>query len=84
MTRGGLPPLLNQNYSVGQIRKYSAALHKRLGSEIDLDVGLAQVSNIGLARTQDGLDEYKYENKCYRGIGAARAPGRRNSNARPV
>src|SRR5579863_4406256 len=62
----GLLPLFNLSYSVGQIHKYSVALYKRLGAETGLDVGLAQVSNIRLARTKDRLDEYKY----YAGVAA--------------
>src|SRR6202044_2213562 len=62
----GLLPLFNVSYSVGQIHKYSVALYKRLGAETGLDAGLAQVSNIRLARTQDRLDEYKY----YAGVAA--------------
>lgn len=62
----GLLPLFNLSYSVGQIHKYSVALYKTLGSETGLDVGLAQVSNIRLARTLDRLDEYKY----YAGVAA--------------
>jgi len=62
----GLLPLFNVSYSVGQIHKYSVALYKRLGAETGLDVGLSQVSNIRLARTQDRLDEYQY----YAGVAA--------------
>jgi dimethylglycine dehydrogenase len=62
----GLLPLFNLSYSVGQIHKYSVALYKRLAAETGLNVGLAQVSNIRLARTQDRLDEYKY----YAGVAA--------------
>jgi dimethylglycine dehydrogenase len=62
----GLLPLFNVSYSVGQIHKYSVALYKRLGAETGLNVGLAQVSNIRLARTQDRLDEYRY----YAGVAA--------------
>src|ERR1700722_13283979 len=62
----GLLPLFNVTYSVGQIHKYSVALYKKLGAETGLDAGLAQVSNIRLARTQDRLDEYKY----YAGVAA--------------
>ena len=62
----GLLPLFNLSYSVGQIHKYSVALYQRLGAETGLDVGLRQVSNIRLARTQDRLDEYKY----YAGVAA--------------
>jgi dimethylglycine dehydrogenase len=62
----GLLPLFNISYSVGQIHTYSVALYKRLGAETGLDVGLAQVSNIRLARTQDRLDEYRY----YAGVAA--------------
>src|SRR5579863_3773212 len=62
----GLLPLFNLSYSVGQIHKYSVALYKRLGAETGLDVGLAQVSNIRLARTRDRMDEYKY----YAGVAA--------------
>jgi dimethylglycine dehydrogenase len=62
----GLLPLFNVSYSVGQIHKYSVALYKKLGAETGLDVGLSQVSNIRLARTQDRLDEYKY----YAGVAA--------------
>jgi dimethylglycine dehydrogenase len=62
----GLLPLFNVSYSVGQIHKYSVALYKRLGEETGLDVGLAQVSNIRLARTQDRLNEYRY----YAGVAA--------------
>ncbi len=56
----GLLPLFNLSYSVGQIHKYSVALYKSLAEETGLDVGLRQVSNIRLARTQDRLDEYRY------------------------
>ena len=56
----GLLPLFNLSYSVGQIHKYSVALYKNLEAETGLDVGLRQVSNIRLARTQDRLDEYRY------------------------
>jgi dimethylglycine dehydrogenase len=62
----GLLPLFNVSYSVGQIHKYSVALYKTLAAETGLNVGLAQVSNIRLARTQDRLDEYKY----YAGVAA--------------
>jgi dimethylglycine dehydrogenase len=62
----GLLPLFNLSYSVGQIHKYSVALYQRLGVETGLDVGLRQVSNIRLARTQDRLDEYRY----YAGVAA--------------
>jgi dimethylglycine dehydrogenase len=62
----GLLPLFNLSYSVGQIHKYSVALYKSLAAETGLNVGLAQVSNIRLARTQDRLDEYKY----YAGVAA--------------
>ena len=62
----GLLPLFNLSYSVGQIHKYSVALYKRLGEETGLDVGLRQVSNVRLARTQDRLDEYRY----YAGVAA--------------
>ena len=62
----GLLPLFNLSYSVGQIHKYSVALYKKLGEETGLDVGLRQVSNIRLARTQDRLDEYRY----YAGVAA--------------
>ena len=62
----GLLPLFNLSYSVGQIHKYSVALYKRLAAETGLNVGLAQVSNIRLARTQDRLEEYKY----YAGVAA--------------
>src|SRR3984957_6160498 len=62
----GLLPLFNLSYSVGQIHKYSVALYKRLAAETGLSVGLAQVSNIRLACTQDRLDEYKY----YAGVAA--------------
>ncbi|WP_158815715.1 FAD-dependent oxidoreductase [Methylocapsa sp. S129] len=62
----GLLPLFNVSYSVGQIHKYSVALYKKLSAETGLDAGLAQVSNIRLARTQDRLDEYKY----YAGVAA--------------
>src|SRR5450631_1875153 len=62
----GLLPLFNVSYSVGQIHKYSVALYQRLGVETGLDVGLRQVSNIRLARTQDRLDEYRY----YAGVAA--------------
>ena len=62
----GLLPLFNLSYSVGQIHKYSVALYKTLGEETGMDVGLRQVSNIRLARTQDRLDEYKY----YAGVAA--------------
>ena len=62
----GLLPLFNVSYSVGQIHKYSVALYQRLGEEVGLDVGLRQVSNIRLARTQDRFDEYKY----YAGVAA--------------
>ena len=62
----GLLPLFNLSYSVGQIHKYSVSLYERLGAETGLDVGLAQVSNIRLARTRDRLDEYRY----YAGVAA--------------
>jgi dimethylglycine dehydrogenase len=62
----GLLPLFNLSYSVGQIHKYSVALYQKLGAETGLDVGLRQVSNIRLARTQDRLDEYRY----YAGVAA--------------
>ena len=62
----GLLPLFNLSYSVGQIHKYSVALYKTLGAETGLDVGLRQVSNIRLARTQDRMDEYRY----YAGVAA--------------
>src|SRR5271155_10783 len=62
----GLLPLFNLSYSVGQIHKYSVSLYDRLGAETGLDVGLAQVSNIRLARTRDRLDEYLY----YAGVAA--------------
>jgi dimethylglycine dehydrogenase len=62
----GLLPLFNLSYSVGQIHKYSVALYKSLAAETELNVGLAQVSNIRLARTQDRLDEYRY----YAGVAA--------------
>jgi dimethylglycine dehydrogenase len=62
----GLLPLFNLSYSVGQIHKYSVALYKRLAAETGLNVGLAQVSNIRLARTKDRLEEYKY----YAGVAA--------------
>src|SRR5450631_1027085 len=62
----GLLPLFNVSYSVGQIHKYSVALYKKLGAETGLDVGLSQVSNIRLARTEDRLDEYRY----YAGVAA--------------
>ena len=65
----GLLPLFNVSYSVGQIHKYSVALYKRLGEEVGLDVGLRQVSNIRLARTQDRLDEYNYYTGVARTIG---------------
>ncbi len=56
----GLLPLFNLSYSVGQIHKYSVALYKRLEAETGQNVGLRQVSNIRLARTQDRMDEYRY------------------------
>jgi dimethylglycine dehydrogenase len=62
----GLLPLFNLSYSVGQIHKYSVSLYERLGAETGLNVGLAQVSNIRLARTRDRLDEYRY----YAGVAA--------------
>ena len=65
----GLLPLFNVSYSVGQIHKYSVALYKRLGAETGLDVGLRQVSNIRLARTQDRLDEYSYYTGISRTVG---------------
>jgi len=42
------------------------ALYKKLGAETGLDVGLSQVSNIRLARTQDRLDEYQYYGRVAR------------------
>ena len=63
----GLLPLFNLSYSVGQIHKYSLGLYKTLGAETGLDVGLRQVTNIRLARTQDRLDEYRY----YAGVAAS-------------
>ena len=56
----GLLPLFNLSYSVGQIHKYSVALYKRLEAETGQNVGLRQVSNIRLARTQDRMDEYRF------------------------
>ena len=56
----GLLPLFNVSYSVGQIHRYSLALYKRLEAETGQHVGLRQVSNIRLARTQDRLDEFRY------------------------
>ena len=56
----GLLPLFNMSYSVGQIHKYSVALYERLETETGQAIGLKQVSNIRLARTQDRMDEYRY------------------------
>lgn len=56
----GLLPLFNLSYSVGQIHKYSVGLYKRLEAETGQNVGLRQVSNIRLARTQDRMDEYRF------------------------
>jgi dimethylglycine dehydrogenase len=60
----GLLPLFNLSYSVGQIHKYSVAFYKTLEAETGQSVGLKQVSNIRLARTQDRWDEYMY----YKGV----------------
>src|ERR1700694_3929117 len=51
----GLLPLFNLSYSVGQLHKYSVGLYKTLSAETGLEAGLAQVSNIRLARTKDRL-----------------------------
>ena len=56
----GLLPLFNMSYSVGQIHKYSVALYERLEAETGQAIGLRQVSNIRLARTQDRMDEYRF------------------------
>jgi dimethylglycine dehydrogenase len=56
----GLLPLFNMSYSAGQLHKYSVKLYKSLEAETGQHVGLRQVSNIRLARTQDRLDEYRF------------------------
>ncbi len=56
----GLLPLFNMSYSVGQIHKYSVALYEGLEAETGQAIGLKQVSNIRLARTQDRMDEYRF------------------------
>ncbi len=56
----GLLPLFNMSYSVGQIHKYSVALYEGLEAETGQAIGLRQVSNIRLARTQDRMDEYRF------------------------
>ena len=56
----GLLPLFNMSYSVGQIHEYSVALYEGLEAESGQAIGLKQVSNIRLARTQDRIDEYRY------------------------
>ena len=54
----GLLPLFNMSYSTSQIHKYSVRLYKQLEAETDQNVGLRQVGNIRLAKTQDRMDEY--------------------------
>ncbi len=56
----GLLPLFNMSYSVGQIHKYSVTLYESLEAETGQSIGLKQVSNIRLARTQDRMDEYRF------------------------
>ena len=56
----GLLPLFNMSYSVGQIHKYSVALYERLEAETGQAIGLKQVSNIRLARSEDRMDEYRF------------------------
>ncbi|NVK33721.1 MAG: GcvT family protein [Rhodobacteraceae bacterium] len=56
----GLLPLFNMSYSVGKIHQYSVDLYSRLEAETGQNVGLRQVSNIRLARTQDRWDEFMY------------------------
>ena len=56
----GLLPLFNMSYSVGQIHKYSVNLYENLEAETGKSIGLKQVSNIRLARTQDRMDEYRF------------------------
>lgn len=56
----GLLPLFNMSYSAGQLHKYSVKLYKSLEAETGQHVGLRQVSNIRLARTQDRLDEFRF------------------------
>ncbi len=56
----GLLPLFNMSYSVGQIHKYSVALYENLEAETGQAIGLKQVSNIRLARTQDRMEEYRF------------------------
>jgi len=56
----GLLPLFNMSYSVGQLHKYSVSLYESLGKETGQEIGLKQVSNIRLARTEDRMDEYKF------------------------
>ena len=52
----GLLPLFNMSYSVGQIHKYSVALYEQLEAETGQAIGLRQVSNIRLARSEDRMD----------------------------
>jgi dimethylglycine dehydrogenase len=54
----GLLPLFNMSYSTSQIHKYSIRLYEQLEAETDQNVGLRQVGNIRLAKTQDRMDEY--------------------------
>ncbi len=56
----GLLPLFNMSYSVGQLHKYSVSLYESLGKETGQEIGLRQVSNIRLARTEDRMDEYRF------------------------
>jgi dimethylglycine dehydrogenase len=56
----GLLPLFNMSYSAGQIHKYSVALYEGLEAETGQAIGLRQVSNIRLARTEDRMDEYRF------------------------
>ena len=56
----GLLPLFNMSYSVGQIHKYSVALYEQLEAETGQAIGLRQVSNIRLARSEDRMDEYRF------------------------
>ena len=56
----GLLPLFNMSYSVGQIHKYSVELYERLEAETGQAIGLKQVSNIRLARSEDRMDEYRF------------------------
>ena len=48
------------SYSVGQIHKYSVELYERLEAETGQAIGLKQVSNIRLARSEDRMDEYRF------------------------